>query len=297
MLCACCGGPVGLAFEITDVNQKLGDDVFRYTECAACGTFALENPPADLGAYYPASYYDDLGDALEGENALLAKSQLSLISQFVTPRSISGRGDRVIEVGPAVGAFLHQAAAAGYLDRVAVERDPDCCEMLRAAGVDVHQTDDPIEGLDGVEPAAVVAMFHLIEHVPDPMALIDAAAAKVAPGGLLVISTPNPRSLSFQVCGRWWTHVDAPRHLYLLPFEVVRDRAQRAGLSPAHLTTTDATGLFCDAHAWTPWSRHLARGNERAAYWLRTATAKAAQPLERRGRRGSTYTAIFRRPA
>jgi SAM-dependent methyltransferase len=297
MPCACCGGPVRHAFEITDVNQKLGDDVFEYTECLVCGTYQLANPPADLGEYYPSSYYDDLGAGIEGNDAEIAKSQLSLVARFMRARQISGaRGDRIIEVGPAVGAFLFQASQAGMLDRVAVERDPRCCQMLRERGVEVHETDDPIEGLADLAPAATVVMFHLIEHVPDPMGLIDAAAAKVTPGGLLLVSTPNPRALSFRICGASWTHVDAPRHLFLLPFEVVRDRAQAAGLAPVHVTTTDAAGLLCDAQAWTPWSLEVARGREPAAYWLRTAVSKAARPIERRGMRGSTYTAIFRRP-
>jgi SAM-dependent methyltransferase len=285
MACKVCGGRLRHAFRVGDVNQAHSEREFTYERCDLCGTHQLADVPDNLGDYYPSGYYDDLHAALTGEAARLARGQLETFSSYVS-------AGRIVEVGPATGALLRQAR--GFTSRVGVERDRACCEVLAREGVDVIETDDPVAGLQHVEPADAVVMFHLIEHVPDPMALLDAAAAKVAPGGVLVVATPNPNALSFRVCGRLWTHVDAPRHLFLLPLDAITGRVEPAGLRLVGLTCRDAEGLFCDAVAWTPWSRQVTH-NERLAYHLRRFVARAARPVERRGFRGSTYTAIYQR--
>jgi 2-polyprenyl-3-methyl-5-hydroxy-6-metoxy-1,4-benzoquinol methylase len=272
------------------VNQRLAERPFRYTVCPRCGTYSLADPPNDLSPYYPATYYEDIDESLESFDAALAHGQLELLLPFVSE-------GRVIDVGPATGAFLRQAQRHGFA-LAAVERDPRCCEILRALGVDVVETTDPAGGLRQLAPADAITMFHVIEHVADPMRLIDVAAEHLRPGGALIVATPNPRSLSFRICGRWWMGVDAPRHLHLLPFDVIRRRAESHGLRLAALTTVDPVGRHCDFHSWTPWADHVtsrlgSRGGQIAGYHLRNAVQYLARPVEGRGLRGSTFTAVF----
>ncbi|MHB8689943.1 MAG: class I SAM-dependent methyltransferase [Solirubrobacteraceae bacterium] len=223
-------------------------------------------------------------------DADLARGHVSIVQRY---RS-SGR---VIDVGAARGAFLREAGAHGFSHLAAVERDPLCCEALRAAGVDVAETDDPIAGLRLLAPADVVTIFHVIEHVPDPLGLLDAAAERLAPGGVVVIAAPNPESLSFRVCGRWWLHVDAPRHLHLLPLAVLRARAERNGLELVGVTTNDPVGMICNSCAWIPWADRVTRPlGPRAGTLLRALADGSSRAIQRRGMHGSTFTAIFRRP-
>jgi len=283
--CACCGGQLSQAFATPDLNRRVSERVFHYGHCRDCGSYQLLDPPEDLGAYYSTAYYSDLREGGETE---LAHHQLDLV-----PAALSGR---IIEIGPADGAMLRLARARGFAERAAVERDPGCCARLRADGVETVETEDPVTGLAELAPADAVVMLHLIEHVPDPMRLLDAAASKVKPGGMLVVSTPNPHAFSFSVCRARWTHIDAPRHLFLLPARVITDRLGRSGLGLASLTTRDPIGLLLDTLPWGPWSHGIIR-NPRAAYYLRAAIRNTALLVERLPLRGSTYTAVYARPA
>ena len=282
MSCAVCGGQLERAFEAYDINRRISDRSFHYARCSDCRTYQLLDVPCDLDAYYTTAYYGDIGQLGSGE---YARQQLVCI-----PPQLSGR---LIDVGPAMGGLL-RAANGRFADRAAVERDPECCATLRADGVETVETEDPVAGVLALAPADVVTMFHLIEHVPDPMSLLDAAATRVKPGGALVVATPNPQAFSFRVCGAWWVHLEAPRHLFLLPLRVIARRLEQSGLRMSSVTTRDRNGLHLDANAWGHWATHVAR-NPRASYYLRATMRHLALPIERLPLRGSTYTAVFSR--
>jgi SAM-dependent methyltransferase len=98
----------------------------------------------------------------------------------------------------------------------------------RAFGIDVNEHPVRLARERGV-PAAVCADFlayrrldsldvitfnHVLEHVPAVGAYLDHAAKLLKPDGLLLISVPNFNSLSRRVFGRYWTHLDLPRHVF-----------------------------------------------------------------------------------
>jgi SAM-dependent methyltransferase len=202
-------------------------------------------------------------------------------------------GGTVIEIGPADGYVLSGLLSRGYERAVGIERDATLCAHMAANGIEPIETDDPVEGVREAPEADTIAMFHLIEHVPKPMELLDACAEKLRPGGSLVLSTPNPRSLSMHVCGGQWRHVEAPRHLFLLPLGVIKARLGRHGLELTGTTTTDPVGLLLNSVAWDRWEP-IAR-MPRVNYRIRRVMRFGAQLIERRGMLGSTYTATFTR--
>jgi 2-polyprenyl-3-methyl-5-hydroxy-6-metoxy-1,4-benzoquinol methylase len=59
----------------------------------------------------------------------------------------------------------------------------------------------------------VIAIWHGIEHLPDPWAVLRQCAQQLAPHGVLVIATPNPDSIQFGIFRQYWVHLDAPRHV------------------------------------------------------------------------------------
>jgi len=62
----------------------------------------------------------------------------------------------------------------------------------------------------------VLLMFHLIEHLPEPILALTKAYDICAPGGLLVVETPNTMSLDARIFARhYWFDYQFPRHWYV----------------------------------------------------------------------------------
>jgi 2-polyprenyl-3-methyl-5-hydroxy-6-metoxy-1,4-benzoquinol methylase len=62
----------------------------------------------------------------------------------------------------------------------------------------------------------VVTCFNVIEHVPDPQALLTCLVDRMQPDGILVISTPNPACIHARVKGiENWDMVAPPHHINL----------------------------------------------------------------------------------
>src|SRR5579862_3754012 len=60
---------------------------------------------------------------------------------------------------------------------------------------------------------AVVTMFHVVEHLHDPVGYLRSARDLLLPGGRLIVQVPNASSWQFLMFGEYWNGVDVPRHL------------------------------------------------------------------------------------
>ena len=206
-------------------------------------------------------------------------------------------GGRLVEIGPGFGAFSRLAARNGF-DVCGLELDAACVAHLRTVvGVEAVQTATPERALADQPPSDAIVLWHSLEHLPDPGALLAAAAANLRPGGVLVAAVPNPQALQFRVLGRRWPHIDAPRHLHLMPARAVTERAARHGLQRVALTSDDGGARHWNAFGWGRGVLPGAPGKllSHGSIHLGRALALAAAPAERRPGRGSAYTITLRK--
>ena len=289
--CPLCGGASAVALRTPDRNRGLSDVVFTYRRCEVCGSLWLENIPEDLSPYYPDDYYARPDLARLRELGAGEAYRMALLAPYAT-------GGRLTEIGPGFGIFAVQAVDAGF-DVTVIEMDRAMCEHLEATlGVRAVCSAEPERALAELPPSRVIVMWHVLEHLRDPWATLDAAAANLEPGGTLLIAVPNPEALGARVLGGRWPHVDAPRHLFLIPARTLAERARRAGLQAVHLTADDPGARHWNAFAWhyalrRPQSRWI---THRLAQAAGTAIAAVLAPVERRGLRGAAYTMVLQKP-
>ncbi len=129
----------------------------------------------------------------------------------------------VLDVGCGRGELLEALREAGVAAR-GVDTDPAMVAACRGLGLEVT-AGDAVATLRATPPAGLgaVTAVHVIEHLSAAgwMALVEAAAAALRPGGRLLIESPNPESLRVGA-GLFWldpTHV-APVHPEALAFVV-----------------------------------------------------------------------------
>ncbi len=74
-------------------------------------------------------------------------------------------------------------------------------------------------------------MFHVIEHVADPKAVVERIAAWLSDGGHLVIETPNINSVDARIFKKtFWGGYHIPRHWTLFNEKSLRQLFEAAGL-------------------------------------------------------------------
>lgn len=155
---------------------------------------AVSDPLSDV-----RSYYDRLAPRLfaveEGNWHLQSRMALVMetIDRLATP------GGRVLDVGCGTGFLAERLARRGFWG-VGVDLSPDSVdianERLREIGLDgalraeVGSAYDPPGGTFDL-----ITLTDVLEHLEDPRACLAALRGRLAPGGLLVVSTPNRRSL------------------------------------------------------------------------------------------------------
>jgi SAM-dependent methyltransferase len=102
----------------------------------------------------------------------------------------------VIDIGCGRGEFLGLLREAG-IDARGVDADADMVAYARGEGLEVEQADALVylEGLRDDSLGGIVAT-QVVEHLPPPVLqrLLELAAAKLRPRGLLVAETINPLS-------------------------------------------------------------------------------------------------------
>ncbi|HEV3319591.1 MAG TPA: class I SAM-dependent methyltransferase [Solirubrobacteraceae bacterium] len=293
--CPFCGGPGPRMFDAWDRNRETTRERFAYARCRTCGTVFLIDPPADLGRYYAEDYYHFGPDGTPAWRSDEPRMR-SAAYRVDLLRAHTARG-RLIEIGAGTGAFASAAKSAGY-EVSAIEMSERCCRYLSEhEGIDAICSDRPLDAIASLPPARVVALWHVLEHLPSPAEVLARVADKVLPGGLLAIGVPNPRSLQFRVLRSRWAHLDAPRHLCLIPPAALIARGRELGMASVALSTNDPDGLECNFFGWVSALRR--RPAVGATPDLVSHAARAIErglaPLERTGNRGSAVTILMRK--
>jgi hypothetical protein len=286
--CSQCRNQASVLLYARDYNRHISDEVFTYYRCAACGFIFLYPIPSNLNLYYPESYYQ-FPATLEEYAPQVGYQQykVDLVRQFKS----SGR---LLEIGPGPGDFAYLAKKAGFNVDV-IEMDERCCRFLRdVIGVTTVNSDDTVSAIQTMGQYDVIALWQVIEHLPNPWTVLDALISHLSSDGVLVIAAPNPQALQFRLFGYWWTHLDAPRHLNFIPIPLLSQRLKNSDCTPLLITTTDTGSLGWNKFGWQHSLDNLIR--HRFSMSLPGAVFnRLFAPLERKGWHGSTYTAIFQR--
>jgi len=204
-------------------------DGFAILQCPECGLVFRGTSPDDeeLARIYADEYFFSEKGETEGQGYLdyikdeeffrtNAKRRLTEINKRQSsPGSL-------LDVGCAAGFFMDEARNTGWNVR-GVEYSPTMAAWARdQLGLDVAV--GKFQEFDTTpESFSLVTMWDYLEHSIDPVGDLKKAYELLQPGGLLVLSTGDIRSLAARFSGRRW-HLLTPRHhlYYFSPPPLVR---------------------------------------------------------------------------
>ncbi len=219
--CALCG---------CDATVPLAwNDGLHVVRCRSCSLVYVNPQPTEaaIHRYYSAkelaaqeswsSYFEHTPQQL----AALWTSRLADVARWT-----DGRVPRLLDIGCGWGDFLHFACGRGWqvsgfefsrsVARVAQEK-----YGLAVRVGSLEEMGFPEQSFD------LITMWHVLEHLRDPLGALARIEKLLAPGGVLALEVPN---LNFLVRKSWRYPMSRTLHLYHFSAVTLGALAERAGL-------------------------------------------------------------------
>jgi len=193
--CPCC--------EERDWRYLWRKEGLMYVQCSYCGLVYI-NPHLKLDvledAYESGEYISDWLNVLRAQEdldaakfrKLLDDMSLLLPAAYREPNAVP----RVLDVGTSYGLFPHIAVKEYHWQATALELSREAIKLKE----ELYGDEFRLHALKLEEYAAsigpntrfhAITFWEILEHVPDPNALLDVALGMLAPRGLLAVMVPN----------------------------------------------------------------------------------------------------------
>jgi len=108
----------------------------------------------------------------------------------------------------------------------------------------------------------LVTLWHVLEHMPEPVACLKKTYSLVKPGGCLILEVPNLASVEARWLAHNWYHLDVPYHFWHFTPQTFRTIIAKAGFEIQSLQTITITRpilllnyLFLGANSIQRWAR------------------------------------------
>lgn len=135
----------------------------------------------------------------------------------------------LLDYGCGSGDYMRRMAALGH-SVTGVDFDPAAVESASASGLTVVSPQEA-ESQNWNGAFDHISLAHVIEHVPEPAALLQRLARWLKPDGTLFLEAPNASAGGLRVLGQYWRGLEAPRHLAIPSRSGLQLLAKQAGLT------------------------------------------------------------------
>jgi len=231
--CPVCKGTLKKELDVKD--HFLSQEDFEILRCATCRLRKTNPAPSPLliGRYYETEEYLSHGDDQKGLFAWLYRqakkinlSRKARLLNQIAPHS------HLLDFGCGTGDFIQYCQELGFQVRGA---EPSEQALAHASALVIDNIISPEEELASDTKYDVITMWHVLEHVHNPIDVLSRLMKKLNRNGHLIIAVPNPDSHDARHYGTYWAGWDVPRHLWHFEPHAMIKLANSINLT--HITT------------------------------------------------------------
>lgn len=243
--CPCCGESGAQLVSTRD--GKTGQPLITVS-CSHCGLGRIDPLPTDqeLAQWYATQYRQAYKSAVQpalrhvlraGRNAQL---RWQWLCDHIPADHWSGEAQarQSLDIGASSGEFVYLMSSRGWTAQGIEPHGGYAAYAEQTLGVDIrHGTVQ--ESLSKVAQGSMdlITMFHVLEHLPDPLATLRTIGTRLQPHGLLYIEVPN----ALRLCSPHYMFFRA--HTLYFTGQTLRQLLETAGFEVVAHNTDDADNL------------------------------------------------------
>ena len=243
---------------VEEYFQKQGK---RFWICKSCEFVFVHDIYPEFAETFDADGYSGIVANRDG----LKPKKLRELDGVVKQLDPFRKCGRILEVGCGEGHFLDAASRAGW-DVQGLEIVPGVAAVARER-YELNVLESTLSDAD-LEPGSfdVVYSNEVIEHVVDPVELMQQARRVLRPGGIAIVRTGNARSWSAKIRGgSWW-------YYYFCGHGHIRFFSPSAAQALAK--ATGFASVECESHGFA-----FAESDELRGKWFKVPAKLAQAPL------------------
>jgi SAM-dependent methyltransferase len=234
--CLLCGsGRKSLVICGPDYEYACAPGPFTLVRCAQCGHISIDPIPKaeEVGALYPPTYYTVNPASPLFLQGFIYESKIRRDVQRIASYVDLRRLRSVADIGCGDAARLFQMRKT-VPDVECVGLDLQFSQELldRAKAERISLIEGTESDLSGLRDGAFdfMIMSQILEHLRDPISMLEKLRTKLSPEGLLLVETPHRGGLDYRLFRkRYWGGYHLPRHFHLFTTDSLAQAAKRAG--------------------------------------------------------------------
>lgn len=215
-ICPICKGILELNKLLAPALDVYSSELYAYARCSKCSILVLQNHsnPENVVDYSESGYYKKTKIKWSGflEKIITAYTayRISITRNATDDNSLNSK--RILDIGCGKGRFLLRAQELGAEVR-GVEPTRRSYEEARCKLNGAVQNTIMTNNLFEADFFDVVTMWHVFEHISDPISMLDVCHNILKSGGRLIVAVPNYSGFISTLGGAVWFNLDPPRHL------------------------------------------------------------------------------------
>ncbi|MEH6608902.1 MAG: class I SAM-dependent methyltransferase [Halioglobus sp.] len=199
--------------------------------CKQCSMHNTLDPDQDIDAAYSDEYYGTPDSKfltlIESTVSALANSRARSLLRLWGADARERSQSSILDIGCGRGVLLRAFKSQGA-SVLGLEREGFVTSQTGMKEICSGSIYDPAYAKRKFD---LIVLWHVLEHLENQDKLLDHLASALNSGGILILAVPNFGSWQRMVFGKYWFHLDLPRHLVHIDANWLRNGLSQRGFN------------------------------------------------------------------